>query len=64
MAFSRSTIFVPTSTDGWVALRFADSAKRRDDTTGIPFPIAIDVLISSTPFASFNNTSHFRESEK
>ena len=56
--------FLSTSADRRLALQFADGAQGRDDMTGIVFRITIDPLISSTPFASLNSSSHFGDSEE
>ncbi|CAF1483194.1 unnamed protein product, partial [Adineta steineri] len=53
--------FLSTSTNREVALIFADSNESDATTIGIFFEIKINSKISSTPFISLGNLSHFEE---
>ncbi|CAF2021758.1 unnamed protein product [Rotaria magnacalcarata] len=51
--------FLSTSIDHDVSFAFADSNRGNPDLVGILFHITIDPLVSSIPFASLDNVSHF-----
>jgi tetratricopeptide (TPR) repeat protein len=56
--------FLSTSIDPELSRMFADSARDNFDMVGVLFQIKIDSSISSIPFASLDNISHFKSEEE
>ncbi|CAF0777012.1 unnamed protein product [Adineta steineri] len=56
--------FLSTSTDRQVAALYAESASQNPDLIGILFQMEIDPTVSTAPFVSLDNISHFGDQEK